>query len=150
MHTSTSGGSSETEVNELAVKPRGRPAPSIAVTTVTPVTKQPNARRSSSESNGVGASATARLPQDEGIGHRLGGQIDPGRFRAGVVEHGFETAFTAKATPAVAAERHHGRDGAIGVDPDDARAQALHHPQTPGAIVGEDAGREAVVGVVGE
>ena len=58
MHTSTSGGSSETEAKELAVKPRGRPSPSTAVTTVTPVMKQPKARRSSSGSNGIESSAT--------------------------------------------------------------------------------------------
>src|SRR5882672_3937679 len=138
MHTSTSGGSSETEVNELAVKPRGRPSPSIAVTTVTPVTKQPSARRSSSGSNGVEGSATGRSPQHERIGHRLRGQVYPDRFRAGVIQHRFETAFAAVAALAVAAERVHGRDRAIGVDPHDARAQALHHAQGLGAVAGKD------------
>ena len=44
--TSTSGGSSETDVNEFAVNPCGTPAASRVVTTVTPVTKQPSACRS--------------------------------------------------------------------------------------------------------
>src|SRR5215475_7686333 len=57
MQTSTSGGSSETEVKELAVKPRGRLSSSMAVTTVTPVTKQPKARRSSSGSSTMDLSA---------------------------------------------------------------------------------------------
>src|SRR6476659_2121003 len=39
--TSRSAGSRETEVNELAVKPIGRPSASFAVTTVTPVRKEP-------------------------------------------------------------------------------------------------------------
>ncbi len=43
-HSSTSGGSRETEVNELAVMPRGEAPP--AVTTVTPVANVPKARRS--------------------------------------------------------------------------------------------------------
>src|SRR6202044_2237017 len=47
MQASTRGGSSETEVKEFAVKPRGSPSAAIVVTTVTPVTKQPSARRNS-------------------------------------------------------------------------------------------------------
>ena len=46
--TSTSGGSSETEVKEFAVMPCGLSPPTV--TTVTPVAKAPNARRSSSVS----------------------------------------------------------------------------------------------------
>ncbi|MNY58841.1 hypothetical protein D3C86_1952270 [compost metagenome] len=42
---SSNGGSSETEVKELAVKPMGFPASSRVVTIVTPVTKAPNASR---------------------------------------------------------------------------------------------------------
>ena len=44
--TSRSAGSRETEVKELAVKPIGRPSTSFAVTTVTPVRKEPKALRS--------------------------------------------------------------------------------------------------------
>ena len=44
-HTETSGGSSETEVNELAVSPTGLPSTSAA-TAVTPDGKAPNTRRS--------------------------------------------------------------------------------------------------------
>ena len=46
MHQETSGGSSETEANELAVMPTSLP-PDCAVTTVTPVAKCPRARRKS-------------------------------------------------------------------------------------------------------
>src|SRR5438128_8126393 len=52
MHTRTSGGSSDTDVNELAVKPRGEPSGWIVVTTVTPVTNAPSARRNSARSKG--------------------------------------------------------------------------------------------------
>src|SRR5687768_17685364 len=45
MHTSNRGGSSDTEVKLLAVKPTGLPLPSTQVTTVTPVAKQPSASR---------------------------------------------------------------------------------------------------------
>src|SRR5689334_2922469 len=45
MHTSTRGGSSETDVNEFAVMPRGRPSGSVVVTTVTPVRNEPRADR---------------------------------------------------------------------------------------------------------
>src|SRR5687768_8779576 len=43
--TSSSGGSSDTEVKLLAVIPNGRPCESKQVTTVTPVAKQPSASR---------------------------------------------------------------------------------------------------------
>src|SRR4051794_22724118 len=55
-HTSTSGGSRETEVNEFAVTPY-RPAGPPVVTTVTPVAKAPSARRNWVESKG-GSSCT--------------------------------------------------------------------------------------------
>ncbi len=42
---STSGGSSETELNELTVSPSGLPSGPVAVTTVTPVAKRPSAVR---------------------------------------------------------------------------------------------------------
>ena len=42
-----SGGSSETELNELIVTPIGLPSAAHAVTTVTPVAKQPSALRKS-------------------------------------------------------------------------------------------------------
>ena len=45
MHQSTSGGSSDTEVNELTVMPVGFPDASSAVMTVTPVAKLPKAWR---------------------------------------------------------------------------------------------------------
>src|SRR3546814_16524803 len=45
-----SGGSRETEENELIVMPQLRPEASRAVTTVTPVAKQPRARRKVRES----------------------------------------------------------------------------------------------------
>src|SRR5215470_11677197 len=45
MHTRTSGGSSDTEVKEFAVKPRGVPSGCSVVTTVTPVAKAPRAWR---------------------------------------------------------------------------------------------------------
>src|SRR5260221_337820 len=41
----TSGGSSDTELNELAVTPWNPPSSSVVVTTVTPVTKLPSTRR---------------------------------------------------------------------------------------------------------
>jgi hypothetical protein len=47
MHTRINAGSSDTDVNEFAVKPRGVPSGWIVVTTVTPVTNAPNARRNS-------------------------------------------------------------------------------------------------------
>ena len=45
MHTSSSGGSSDTEVKLLTVRPTGSPSASRQVTTVTPVAKQPSASR---------------------------------------------------------------------------------------------------------
>src|SRR5215217_3040576 len=45
MQTRSNGGSSETEVKEFAVMPRGVPSSSRVVITVTPVTKVPKARR---------------------------------------------------------------------------------------------------------
>ena len=45
-HQSSSGGSSDTEVKELAVTPTGSPSGRTAVTTVTPVANSPNASRS--------------------------------------------------------------------------------------------------------
>src|SRR6267154_6206814 len=47
----TSGGSSDTELNELAVTPWYLPSSSVVVTTVTPVTKVPRTRRRSRLSN---------------------------------------------------------------------------------------------------
>ena len=46
MHTNIRGGSSDTDVNEFAVKPRGFPSSSTVVTTVTPVANVPSAWRS--------------------------------------------------------------------------------------------------------
>ena len=61
---STSGGLSETELNELAVRPTSVPSGARAVTTVTPVAKLPSASRNSrcvkpgakAREGGVGAS----------------------------------------------------------------------------------------------
>src|SRR5579863_5905603 len=47
MHTSTSGGSSETDAKELAVMPCTFPGARSAVTTVTPVANWPRAWRNS-------------------------------------------------------------------------------------------------------
>ena len=49
MQTDTNGGSSDTDVNELAARPSGTP-PANAATAVTPVGKVPNTRRSSAGS----------------------------------------------------------------------------------------------------
>ena len=46
-HQSSSGGSSDTEVKELAVTPTGVASGRTAVTTVTPVANRPKASRSS-------------------------------------------------------------------------------------------------------
>ena len=43
MQTRSNGGSSETDVKELAVKPRGAPSASMVVTMVTPVMNAPKA-----------------------------------------------------------------------------------------------------------
>jgi hypothetical protein len=43
MQINISGGSNETDVNELAVNPRGVPSISQVVTIATPVTNLPNA-----------------------------------------------------------------------------------------------------------
>jgi len=55
MQTSTSGGSSETEVKALAVSPRGRPSRSRVVTMVTPAGKCRSADRNSLAVTGIGA-----------------------------------------------------------------------------------------------
>lgn len=57
MQISSSGGSSDTEVKLLAVKPRGWPSMPAVVTMVTPVMKLPKAVRSSRNSNGLSRSA---------------------------------------------------------------------------------------------
>src|SRR4051812_28106327 len=49
---STSGGDSDTVLNELTVRPTGSPSAVRVVTTVTPVTKAPSARRNSAGSIG--------------------------------------------------------------------------------------------------
>src|SRR6266516_5065709 len=66
--TSTSGGSSDTEVNELAVKPRSSPSGSRVVTTVTPVVNEPAARLKSSTLIWAAASASgpAALVRESG------------------------------------------------------------------------------------
>src|SRR3546814_885370 len=64
----TSGGSSETEEKELMVMPRLRPEGSRAVTTVTPVAKQPRTRRKAKESNVI---EPQRLRRACGAGGRI-------------------------------------------------------------------------------
>ena len=55
-----SGGSSETDVKELTVRPCGVPCGSITLAMVTPVAKRPQARRNSSLV--TGADAAPRTP----------------------------------------------------------------------------------------
>jgi len=59
MHTSTSGGSSDTDVNELAAMPDGPSAP-WPVTTVTPVAKCPRIVRNSALSTESSAGSESR------------------------------------------------------------------------------------------
>src|SRR6185369_12476973 len=58
---STRGGSSESALNELAVRPTGAPSAPRQVTIVTPVTKRPSASRSSSGPSSEGLSSAACL-----------------------------------------------------------------------------------------
>ena len=58
MQISSNGGSIDTEVKLLAVKPRGCPSIPAVVTMVTPVMKLPKAVRNSRASNGLRRSAT--------------------------------------------------------------------------------------------
>src|SRR3546814_3799230 len=60
-----SGGSRETEENELIVMPQLRPEASRAVTTVTPVAKQPRARRKGRESSEEHTSELQSLMRSE-------------------------------------------------------------------------------------
>jgi hypothetical protein len=53
IQTRTRGGSSDTDVKEFAVKPRGSASGPIAVTMVTPVRKEPSARLNSVASKAV-------------------------------------------------------------------------------------------------
>src|SRR5215475_9528766 len=53
----TSGGLSDTEAKELTVSPALRPSGTAAVTTVTPVGKQPSASRKSRALNGACAAS---------------------------------------------------------------------------------------------
>ena len=62
--TSTSGGSSETEVNEFAVNPCGAPPAPRVVTTVTPVTKQPSACRNAAVFESRADSISTSLTSD--------------------------------------------------------------------------------------
>jgi len=59
--TSTSGGSSDSELTALAVVPTGSPSSSIDVTIVTPVAKWPIACRNSDELTSAGDSSTAAI-----------------------------------------------------------------------------------------
>jgi hypothetical protein len=61
VQTETTGGSSETDVNELAAMPSGLPSASPA-TAVTPVGNAPKTRRSPSGSNALPAAAAWDLP----------------------------------------------------------------------------------------
>lgn len=66
MQANTSGGSSDTDVKEFAVKPRGVPSSARVATTVTPVTKLPSAQRNSSGSialsSGMAMTSFMKLP----------------------------------------------------------------------------------------
>ena len=57
---STSGGSSDTELNELAVRPSNSPLGERAVTMVTPVANMPSALRNSGTENFGGRAVVAR------------------------------------------------------------------------------------------
>src|SRR5262245_20543873 len=62
MHTSTSGGSRLTELKALTVRPRGWPAASRVVTTVTPLANWPSARRNAEASTLTAVSSMPGLP----------------------------------------------------------------------------------------
>src|SRR6478735_3136637 len=74
---STSGGSSDTDVNELAARPTGS-SPSIAVMTVMPVAKWPRTERNDAASGPItSGSLMGRAPRSSGVGrepqdHTLG------------------------------------------------------------------------------
>ena len=82
---STSGGSSDTELNEFAVIPTGRPSGASAVITVTPVAKWPSARRKSVPSKPgpkwvrAGAEAAAEVGVSEAL--KTEGTRCPERWR---------------------------------------------------------------------
>ena len=59
----TSGGSSDTEVNEPMVNPTGVPSAVVAVTTVTPVGKWPSTWRKSDGSIDMAATVDGRGPR---------------------------------------------------------------------------------------
>src|SRR5687767_819935 len=90
-----SGGWSETELNELAVIPYGRPSALNAVTTVTPVANRPSSWRNSGASmSGRVTGASEAGTRGKGLLARGGGHRSPlrgcGRGRAPRVapEHG--------------------------------------------------------------
>jgi phage tail tape-measure protein len=72
MLHSTSGGSSETELKELIVRPTGAAAASRVVTTATPVAKRDITRRNSCRSTPPGGGATAAAA----AGHRFFSALD--------------------------------------------------------------------------
>src|SRR4051795_4974631 len=80
---STSGGSSETDVNELAARPTGS-SPSIAVITVMPVAKWPSTERNDAASGPITSGSLMRgAPRRAGVGrepqdHTLGRGDDLG------------------------------------------------------------------------
>src|SRR5690348_14911900 len=87
---STSGGSRDTDVNELAARPTGS-SPSIAVMTVMPVAKWPSTERNDAASGPItSGSLMGRAPRRSGVGrepqdHTLGRRDDlrpVGRGRA--------------------------------------------------------------------
>ena len=84
MANSTSGGSRETDVNEFAVNPSGTPPASRVVTTVTPVTKHPRARRSVAVSGLPSVSGSLSLTGNALAGGRAGRHAEAARlFEAG-------------------------------------------------------------------
>src|SRR5262245_41067522 len=81
------GGTSDTDVKALAVRPAGRPSPSRVVTTVTPLAKLPRPRRKSSgestlvlvPSPGRFFNFFARLDDGVGLTAPRGGPYTPRR-----------------------------------------------------------------------
>src|SRR5690349_20947431 len=86
----TSGGESDTELNELHVRPIGAPSGPAMLTTVTPVPKQPSADRKSRGSKGsAGSQNASAISQSRDVGsdaeHELPGARGGYVPRQGVV-----------------------------------------------------------------
>src|SRR3990167_2103120 len=85
----------------------------------------------------------------EGVGHRCLGQVDPHGFLFGVGEYRIDAALAPVAAVVEAADRGDGRDGAVGVDPDDARTHVAGQAVGAAEVAGPDAGGQAELRVVG-